>query len=226
MARFLTAFLVVSISLIAYQVHYILKLTEEHTEKSSIVVPYKVVESIVVEIAPTPAELVTRNTSLDYIDNSVDIISISKLTISKQELTCLATNLYHEARGESDRGMIAVAHVTLNRVNSSRYPDTICGVVHQAVHSKWWYEQHGRLVPVRNMCQFSWYCDGRSDSVDTFSDGWKNSVYIAMAVLVKKYEDPTYGADHYFNHNLVRPKWSYTYARTAKIENHTFHTSY
>ena len=76
------------------------------------------------------------------------------------------------------------------------------------------------------MCQFSWYCDGRSDSVDPFSMGWRNSVYIAIAVLAEKYSDPTYGADHYFNHNLVKPKWSYTYAHTATIKNHSFHTSY
>ena len=177
--------------------------------------------------APHPAEIITKSNTLQFIDNgNVDIIYISKATISRKDLTCLATNIYHEARGEGDVGKIAVAHVTLNRVNSQRFPDTVCEVVYQAKYSKWWLEERNRLVPVRNMCQFSWFCDGRSDSVDAQSQGWRDSVYIAMAVLVEKYGDPTYGATHYYNHNIVRPDWSHVLAYTTRIENHTFHTVY
>ena len=98
--------------------------------------------------------------------------------IDINQMHCLATNIYHEARGESDVGKIAVAHVTLNRTFSEYYPDTICDVVYQARLSRWWLENKGREVPVRNQCQFSWYCDGRSDAVDANSQGWKDSVYI------------------------------------------------
>jgi len=73
--------------------------------------------------------------------------------IDTAELDCLAKNIYHEARGESLQGKKAVANVTLNRVHSNLFPDTVCGVVYQAVHSRWWLENHNRLVPVRNMCQ-------------------------------------------------------------------------
>jgi len=219
MNKYISAFLIVSISFIVVQTNNILKLQEE--DQAQELQQINVVPVYLPE--PSAAQLVNRNNSLDYINESVDIISISKISIPKRELTCLATNIYHEARGESDNGKVAVAHVTLNRVNSSRYPDSICDVVYQAVHSKWWLENHNRLVPVRYMCQFTWYCDGKSDSVDPFSKGWQDSVYIAMAVLVDKYNDPTHGATHYYNYHVTKPDWSYVFAHTATIDNHTFY---
>jgi spore germination cell wall hydrolase CwlJ-like protein len=44
-------------------------------------------------------------------------------------LTCLALNIYHEARSESFDGQYAVAHVVINRVQDHRWPDSICEVV-------------------------------------------------------------------------------------------------
>lgn len=200
------------------------------TDKATALTPVEV-KVAPVEVAgpkvPEPADLITRETTFEYVNNdAVDIIYVSKASISRKELTCLATNIYHEARGESDVGKIAVAHVTLNRTFSEYYPDTICDVVYQARLSRWWLENKGREVPVRNQCQFSWYCDGRSDAVDANSQGWKDSVYFAMAVLVEKYGDPTYGATHYYNHNIVKPDWSHVLAYTTRIDNHTFHTVY
>ena len=51
----------------------------------------------------------------------------------KTALMCMAMNVYHEARSEPIVGQIAVAQVVINRVNDKRFPDTICGVVKQAV---------------------------------------------------------------------------------------------
>lgn len=56
---------------------------------------------------------------------------------SKKELECLATNVYREARGEPFVGQVAVAKVTLNRVASKRYPNTICKVVYQKSQFSW-----------------------------------------------------------------------------------------
>lgn len=219
MNKYISAFLIVSISFIVVQTNNILK----NQEDASTAEPEEIHVVPALLPQPDPAQIINRDNSLEIVNDSVDIISISKISISKQELTCLATNIYHEARGESDHGKVAVAHVTLNRVNSPRYPDSICNVVYQAVHSRWWLEERGRLVPVRNMCQFTWYCDGRSDAVDPFSKGWQDSVYIAMAVLVNKYNDPTQGATHYYNYHLVKPDWSYVFAHTTTIDNHTFY---
>ena len=79
--------------------------------------------------------------------------------IDGEQFKCMVLNLYHEARSESNEGMIAVGHVTLNRVRSKNFPNTICNVVRQAVY-------HKNGVPKKNLCQFSWWCDGKSDKTD------------------------------------------------------------
>ena len=74
------------------------------------------------------------------------------------ERECLAENVYFEARGQGQAGWVAVAQVTLNRVQDTRFPNTICEVVKQGLT----YESGH---PIKNKCQFSWYCDGKSDKV-------------------------------------------------------------
>ena len=143
--------------------------------------------------------------------------------VDQEAIICLATNIYHEARGEPLTGQIAVGHVTYNRVKSRRFPDNICDVVYQAVYSTWWYEAHGRLVPVRYRCQFSWFCDGKSDLIDMNSRSWKNAQSIAWEVLYNGMEDPTNGSTHYFNHHLVNPYWAAELTYVATIQNHSFY---
>ena len=112
------------------------------------------------------------------------------------ELECLALNIYHEARSESLAGQYAVADVTLNRVKDTRYPSTICGVVKQAVISEWAVQQ-GLFIPKRNQCQFSWYCDGRSDApVEQYA--WLRAKGVAEDILsYRKFRGITEGATHY-----------------------------
>lgn len=64
----------------------------------------------------------------------------------QNEIRCLAHNIYFEARSEPTEGKMAVAHVTLNRVNSPMFPKSICDVVKQ---------QRNKT------CQFSWWCDAK-----------------------------------------------------------------
>ena len=139
------------------------------------------------------------------------------------ELECLSLNIYHEARSESLAGQYAVADVTLNRVKNTKYPDTICGVVKQAVFSDWGV-QRGRFIPKRNMCQFSWYCDGQSDvPVETYS--WLRSKGIAEDILsYKKFRGITEGATHY-HADYVEPKWSFSRKMTliGRIGDHIFY---
>lgn len=143
--------------------------------------------------------------------------------VDHEAITCLATNIYHEARGESIQGQVAVAHVTFNRMKSHRFPNTICDVVYQAVYSTWWYESHGRLVPVRFKCQFTWFCDGKSDRINTESYSWQRAKRIAWEVMYNGLEDPTNGSTHYFNHHLVNPYWANHMTYVATIQNHSFY---
>ena len=92
------------------------------------------------------------------------------------EVKCLAMNIYHEARSENLAGKYAVADVVLNRVRDDRYPNSVCGVVYQGEHKPSWKDPQV-LVPKRNRCQFSWYCDGRSDEA-TEEDAWEESMAI------------------------------------------------
>ena len=101
---------------------------------------------------------------------------------------CLALALYWEAKTEGPDGMRAVASVVLNRVAHPEFPDTVCAVVTQG----------GEQPP----CQFSWWCDGRSDQ-PTDARAWRLARQIAQAALAKAPPDRTRGA--LFFHNTRHP---------------------
>ena len=142
------------------------------------------------------------------------------LSDSEQELNCLALNMYHEARGEGTAGILAVSYVVLNRVNDSRFPDTICGVVKQGHHIK---TKEGISQPIKNKCQFRWYCDGKSDQP-------KNKRVYDRLVSFSKYIlspdttqiDITDGA-LFYHAEYVSPSWSKTKQKTANIGVHIFY---
>ena len=79
--------------------------------------------------------------------------------IDKKEITCLAKNMYFEARSEGLAGLVATTQVVFNRLESEEYPNTICGVIEQAKLSQWWLKEKGIKKPIKNKCQFSWFCD-------------------------------------------------------------------
>ena len=106
---------------------------------------------------------------------------------------CLAQNIYFEAGNQPLAGKIAVAHVVMNRLDHYSYPGNICGVVYDA---KWKENWKGNMMPVRNQCQFSWYCDGKSDEpLDTKT--FDECLIIARDIVDGFYQDITEGATHY-----------------------------
>ena len=130
-------------------------------------------------------------------------------------LICLALNIYFEARGEPTVfAMAAPAHVVLNRVKDSRYPNDICSVVKQA-------KTYSNGFPIKNQCQFSWYCDGRSDK-PLDENAFNFSFLIAKLVLTGRIEDVTDGATHY-HADYVKPDWKIYKTFTAKIGSHLFY---
>jgi len=144
-----------------------------------------------------------------------------ELIHNQEEIACLAVNIYHEARGESEEGKLAVAFVTLNRVKSDAYPDTVCGVVYQGKHKRSWRDNE-TLVPVRHGCQFSWYCDGKSDMVQDF-DSYEEIVELSMNVWYGRFEDNTDGS-LFYHADYVDPAWAQHMAMTKRIDNHIFYT--
>lgn len=133
-----------------------------------------------------------------------------------RERDCLALNIYHEAKGESELGQRAVAYVTLNRTNDDRYPDDVCEVIHQA-------QLGSDGEPKRNKCQFSWYCDGKSDE-PTDKEAFAQAMFVA-SVVINTYGysfDPTMGATMY-HADSVKPSWRKSFEQTTEIENHIFY---
>ena len=140
--------------------------------------------------------------------NNYEVVSVE---LESKELYCLAQNIFFEAGNQSLEGMAAVADVTINRLNNARYPDTICGVVKQGL-------KHPNGHMKKNKCQFSWYCDGKSDEVPAselnkgINSAWINAQDIAYAMLLE-YEltqhswlGITQGSTHY-HANYVVPNW-------------------
>jgi len=157
------------------------------------------------------------------------VFSLLFLTgFSKQEINCLAQNIYFEARDQTIKGQIAVSLVTINRVESKRFPNSICKVVKQARY------RQGKLV--KHKCHFSWFCDGKSD-VPRDRIAWKVALTIAKAMLEKPgahikhfgkvwdMKDFLNGAKYY--HRIdVNPYWNNKMIKVMQIGDHVFWKDY
>ena len=134
-------------------------------------------------------------------------------------LTCLALNVYHESKNQSLIGQIAVAQVVMNRVKDKRFPNNVCDVVKQGLTYKW-----NPSIPIRNKCQFSWYCDGKSDKPrEGFA--WEQAVTVAHGVYYGNLDDFVEGATHYHAH-YVTPSWASTKSFITRIDDHIFYRWY
>ncbi len=127
-----------------------------------------------------------------------------------EEWQCLTQALYFEARGETIKGQFAVAEVVLNRVDSARYPDSVCGVVNQGTGRKY-------------QCQFTFTCDGYAEDVRE-PRAWDRVGKVARLMLDGAPRVLTSGATHYHT-KAVNPRWARTYPRTATIGVHHFYRS-
>jgi spore germination cell wall hydrolase CwlJ-like protein len=123
-----------------------------------------------------------------------------------KQLDCLAKNIYFEAAGESYEGKLAVAQVTINRVNDSRFPSTICGVVYQRT---------------LGTCQFSWTCLKNLAVRNKYA--WEESEIVARKALTEPIlHDKIASTNAQFYHAVyVNPGWKNRVV--AKIGNHVFY---
>lgn len=131
---------------------------------------------------------------------------------------CLAINTYYEARSQSKVGRLATMQVVVNRVYSHKFPDTICDVVTQGPTYTNWL---GNEWPVRDMCQFSWYCDGMSD-IPVDAETFFELEELVDTFLTSDMIDITDGA-LYYHADYVSPEWRDDYIITAVIDNHIFY---
>jgi len=129
-----------------------------------------------------------------------------------EDLRCLQQNIYYEARGEGEKGMQAVAEVTINRAKDPRYPKTVCGVVTQKA---------------KGVCQFSWVCDRKTrgrPAPKREGDliAWETAGKIARQVFTGTIDTLVGNATH-FHTTGVRPSWAKRIERIVKIGAHIFY---
>ena len=149
------------------------------------------------------------------LDNPLVLTGYNKTSLSTlpeasggQQWECMTQALYFEARGESVTGQFAVAEVIMNRVKSPRFPDSICGVVHQGSGKR--YE-----------CQFTFWCDGQAE-VFSEKNAYDEVGKVAKIVMSGIDLNLTGGATYYHTRS-VAPKWSKIFQRTATIGYHHFY---
>lgn len=149
-------------------------------------------------IPPAKVEIVQTLKKIEKIDLIEEI--------GKEQFDCLVRNIYFEARNQSIEGQYAVAEVVLNRTEDEEFPKTICEVVEQKTE---------------HVCQFSWFCDGKSDKMRD-----KNAIDVAKKVAISSLlnkTDYTEGAVFY-HADYVSPNWK-NVKKTKKIQDHIFYTS-
>ncbi len=135
-------------------------------------------------------------------------VSTTSLPPEKTEaVTCLAQNLWFEARGSSAKDQVGIANVVLNRVANKHYPDDVCEVVWQPK-------------------QFSWTHDGLSDRIRLNTPRerqvWKRVVQISVEAMGGELQDPTNGATH-FHAVYVQPDWASQMRRVIRIDDHIYY---
>lgn len=129
-----------------------------------------------------------------------------------KEVQCLAENIYYESAKESFEGKLAVAQVTINRVNSGKFANTVCGVVKQK-----------DVIQGVMVCQFSWFCNQAYTKIVRNQYQWDESVLVAKKALTsavahdKLYEQKAM----YYHANYVNPGWKLQ--KVATIGNHIFY---
>lgn len=158
-----------------------------------------------VTLAAAPARDISSERSTPITRKMLETVTTG---IRSREWQCLTEALYFEARGENKVGQQAVAEVILNRVDSGRYPDSVCGVVLQGAQK-------------RNACQFSYNCDGKKNRIrnrQVFNQLGK----LAARMLGGADRVLTNGALFYHN-TSVRPGWTRRLKRTARIGSHVFY---
>jgi spore germination cell wall hydrolase CwlJ-like protein len=127
-----------------------------------------------------------------------------------KQLDCLTPKHLLESATEPFEGKVAVAQVTINRVESGRFAPDICGVVYQK-----------NVVYDRVICQFSWFCDGSSKIRPIYPAHWKESEEVAKKVLLEGFRLPSVKNALYFHADYVNPRWGKP--QVAKFGRHIFY---
>lgn len=164
--------------------------------------------------AAKPEAALNPHSLAAYVESGYQPLA-KRLEHANAERDCLAQAIYHEARGESEVGQLAVANVIVNRARSGKFPSTICGVIYQNAEKGY------------HRCQFTFACDGRSDAPGE-RRAWARSASLAQDVYAEFALGEAVGAIPgsalYYHTTNVSPSWSHTYNAVAQIGSHIFYS--
>lgn len=128
----------------------------------------------------------------------------------ERQLDCLTKNIYWEAASEPFEGKVAVAQVTMNRVQSGKFADNVCGVVYQK-----------NSIYQKVICQFSWVCESTHMVKPVYAPLYKESQEVAKKVLLENFRLPGLTNALYYHATYVSPGWRKE--RIAQIGQHIFY---
>jgi spore germination cell wall hydrolase CwlJ-like protein len=146
-------------------------------------------------------------------DNYIKMTGLpANLTVKEREaqIQCLTQNIYWEAASEPFEGKVGVAQVTLNRVESGQFANSVCGVVHQK-----------NIFYTKVVCQFSWYCETTHQIKAIHKGLWRESEEVAKRVLLENFRLPSLKNALYYHADYVNPNWNKI--RIDKIGRHIFY---
>jgi len=149
-------------------------------------------------VAVAVAVVAVCNARLESLRTAQNAMPPGYVTAAEQtrQLECLTRNIYWEAASEPFEGKVAVAQVTLNRMQSGKFPDSVCGVVYQ---KNVFYE--------KVVCQFSWYCEGNQKMKPIHKPLWRESEEVAKKVLLEGFRLPGLKNALYYHADYVNPGW-------------------
>lgn len=165
-------------------------------------------------VAAKPEPALNPDMLAAYVESGYKPLA-QRVAAANAERECLAQAIYHEARGESEAGQLAVANVIVNRARSGKFPSTLCGVIYQNADKG------------RYRCQFTFACDGRND-VPGERRAWIRSAALASSVYAEFATGEIVGAvpvsTLYYHTTAVNPSWASTYNAVARIGSHIFYS--
>jgi spore germination cell wall hydrolase CwlJ-like protein len=138
---------------------------------------------------------------------SQDVVSIKT---REKQLDCMAMNIYREAGYEPFEGKVAVAQVVMNRVDSGKFGDDVCGVIYQK-----------SVIMDRVVCQFSWYCDSAAKTRPINNKAYTESYEVAKKVLLEGFQLSVLKEALYYHADYVNPRWNLE--KIGKIGQHIFY---
>ena len=163
-------------------------------------------------VAVVATVIAVCNTRLESLRNAQDLMPAGYITAAEQtrQLECLTRNIYWEAASEPFEGKVAVAQVTLNRMQSGKFANSVCGVVHQ---KNVFYE--------KVVCQFSWYCENNHKVRPVHKPLWRESEEVAKKVLLEGFRLPSLKNALYYHADYVNPGWKLP--KIEQIGRHIFY---